>query len=95
MRISLTVLIKNGEGHHNLPTQTAQQPSKPPLLYQSSIESKMSTLSLYPRQSLNYVNFKANNWGPPSVPTDTNAKLLGDQVATTPRVLPQVVMKKS
>ena len=71
------VLIKNGEGHHNLPTKTAQQPSKPPLLYQSSIESKMSTPSLYPRQSLNYVNFKANNRGPPSVPTDTNVKLLG------------------
>ena len=70
------------EGHHDLPTQTAQQPSKPPLLYQSSIESKMSTPSLYPRQPLNYVDFKANNRGPPSVPTGTNAKLLGDQVAT-------------
>ena len=70
------------EGHHDLPAQTAQQPSKPPLLYQSSVELKMSTPSLYPRQSLNYVDFKANDWGPPSVPTDTNVKLLGDQVAT-------------
>ena len=70
------------ESYHHLPTQTAQQPSKPPLLYQSSIESKTSTPSLNPRQSLSYVDFKANNRGPPSVPTDTDAKLLGDQVAT-------------
>ena len=49
------------ESYHHLPTQTAQQPSKPPLLYQSSIESKTSTPSLNPRQSLNYVDFKANN----------------------------------
>ena len=48
----------------------------------SSIESKTSTPSLNPRQLLSYVDFKANNRGPLSVPTDTDAKLLGDQVAT-------------
>ena len=53
------------------PSQTAQQPSTPPLLHHSSIESKIST----PSSNLT----KFNTQGQPSVPTDT---MLGDQVIT-------------
>ena len=55
------------ESCHGLPSQTAQQPPKPPLLHHSSIE---------PTPSFSYVNLT----GPPSEQTDT---VLGDQVADT------------
>ena len=61
----------------DLPTQTVQGPSNPPLLYQSSVKSKTPTLLLNSRQSLSYVD----NQEPPSVPTDTDAKVLSDQIS--------------
>ena len=58
----------------DLPAQTAQGPSNPPLLCQSSVKSKTPTLSLNSRQSLRCVD----NREPLLVPTDTDTKVLSD-----------------
>ena len=65
---------------YQLPTHRAEEPSKPPLLYESSFDSRVSTQSLSPRQSLSPVHFMSDYQGPSSAPVDTAAELLHDEV---------------
>ena len=62
----------------DLPTQTAQGPSNPPLMYQSSVTLKIPTL-LYSRQSLRCVD----NREPLLVTMDTDTKVLSDRPSSS------------
>ena len=64
---------------YQLPTHSVKEPSKPPLLYKSSFESRVSTQLLNPRQSSS-AHLKTDYRGPSSVSVDTAAKILHGEV---------------